>query len=164
MCAGARIGAWMTRCSLLRRRSLAGPAAVAAVALTSRHESWALACELLLIVAVREHLWPRLPAHLQGMASKGLGAALVLVLLSMLWRHAPRSRPLVMMLCIAAWYSLQTLICSAAYMVQPWALQPGQGICSARVGFDLGALALVVLAAAAVHLSELTGGVNRDNP
>lgn len=127
-------------------------------------ESWALACELLLIVAAREHLWVWLPAELQGMASKGLGAALVLVLLSMVYRHAPPSRPLVVVLCVAAWYSLQTLICSAAYMVEPWGVQPGQGICSARIGFDLGALALVVLAATAVYLSNLTGAVNRDNP
>jgi hypothetical protein len=139
-------------------------AMVAAVAQTSRHESWALACELLLIVAMREHLWPHLPAHLQGMASKGLGAALVLVLLLMVYRHAPKSRALVVVLLLAAWYSTQTLICSAAYMVEPWTVPPGQGICSARIGFDLGALALVAVAATAMYLSSLTGGSNRDNP
>ena len=129
----------------------------------SRRESWAVACELLLIVAAREHLWPRLPAELQGMASKGLGAALVLVLLSVVYRHAPRSRPLVVVLCVAAWYSLQTLICSAAYMVEPWEVLPGQGICSARIGFDLGAVGLVLLAVAASYLSRRTGGKHDNN-
>lgn len=134
-----------------------------AVARASRRESWALACELLLIVAAREHLWPRLPADLQGMASKGLGAALVLVLLSMVYRCAPRSRALAGVMCLAAWYSLQTLICSAAYVVEPWAVPAGQGICSARIGFDLGALGLVLIAVAASYLSSFTGSRDGDN-
>jgi hypothetical protein len=120
----------------------------------NRHESWALACELLLIVAAREHLWPLVPAHLQGMASKGLGAALVLVLLSMLWRHAPRSRVLLGVILLACWYSLQTLICSGAYMVQPWTVEAGHGICSARLDFDLGALGVMLCAWFAFWLSE----------
>lgn len=119
---------------------------MAAVAQKSPRESWALACELLLIVAAREHLWPMLPAELQGMASKGLGAALVLVLLSMVYRLAPRSRVLVGVLLLAAWYNLQTLICSAAYLIEPWSVPPGVGICSARVDFDLGALGLLAVA------------------
>lgn len=113
----------------------------------------ALAAELLLIVAAREHLWPWLPADLQGMASKGLGAALVLVLLSMVHRLAPPSKWLGAVLLLAAWYSLQTLICSAAYMIEPWSVGPGQGICSARIDFDLGALGLVAVAYLAHRVS-----------
>ncbi len=124
----------------------------AAVALKNRRESWALACELLLILAAREHLWPWLPAELQGMASKGLGAALVLVLLSVVYRHAPRSGALSAVLLVAAWHSLQTLICSAAYMLEPWDVLPGQGICSARIGFDLGAVGLLAVAYLACRL------------
>ena len=122
----------------------------AAVDPKSRHS---LAAELLLIVAAREHLWIFLPPHLQGMASKGLGAALVLVLLSMVHRLAPPSKALLAVLLVAAWYSLQTLICSAAYMIEPWDVPPGVGICSARIGFDLGALGLLVLAGLAHWLS-----------
>jgi hypothetical protein len=118
----------------------------------SRLDSWALACELLLIVAAREYLWLIVPAELQGMASKGLGAALVLVLLSVVWRHAPRSRALLGILAIAAWHSLQTLICSAAYMLEPWPTVPGVGICSSRIGFDLGALGLLAVAVVAYRL------------
>lgn len=125
----------------------------------SRLSSRALAVELLLIVAAREHLWPWLPAEMQGVASKGLGAALVLVLLSMLYRLAPASRALYAVLCLAAWYSLQTLICSAAYLVEPWPIEPGVGMCSARIDFDLGALGLVAIVAIIIRLdlSRFTG-------
>jgi hypothetical protein len=137
----------------VRRKSKQQDRAVVVVAQTSPRESWALACELVLIVAAREHLWPWLPAELQGMASKGLGAALVLVLLSVVYRHAPRSRVLVAVLGVAVWCSLQTLICSAAYMVEPWSVAPGQGICSARIEFDLGAVGVMLLAWLALWLS-----------
>lgn len=124
---------------------------------TNRRESWAIACELLLIVAAREHLWPALPAELQGMASKGLGAALVLVLLSMVHRLSLRlygpSKALGCVLLVACWYSLQTLICSAAYMVEPWQVGPGQGICSARLDFDLGAVGVMLCAWLALRLT-----------
>lgn len=113
----------------------------------------ALAVELLLIVAAREHLWPLLPAEAQGAASKGLGAALVLVLLSMVYRLAPRSRLLLGVLLLAAWYSLQTLICSAAYVVAPWPVPAGFGMCSARIDFDLGALGLLGVLYLASRLS-----------
>lgn len=139
----------MTRKKRARRR-FSGP--VAAVAQKSRLESWALACELALIVTAREHLWIIAPPELQGMASKGLGAALVLVLLSMVYRLAPRSKSLLAVLALAAWYSLQTLICSAAYMIEPWPTEPGVGICSSRIGFDLGALGLLAVAFVAYWL------------
>lgn len=125
----------------------------------SRPESWALACELLLIVAAREYLWLVVPADLQGMASKGLGAALVLVALSIIHRlslqvYGP-SKLLGCVLLVAAWYSLQTMICSAAYMIEPWEVLPGQGICSARLDFDLGALGLIIVAWLAVRMSTV---------
>lgn len=131
---------------------------MAAVARLNLPDARALAVELLLIVAAREHLWPWLPAEMQGAASKGLGAALVLVLLSMVHRLAPRSRALYAVLCLAAWYSLQTLICSAAYLIEPWPIPPGMGMCSARIDFDLGALGLVAIVAiiARLDLSRFT--------
>lgn len=91
---------------------------------------------------------------MQGVASKGLGAALVLVLLSVVHRLAPPSRLLLGVLALAAWYSLQTLICSAAYLIEPWPIAPGVGMCSARLAFDLGALGLVMVAGAALQLVD----------
>ena len=119
----------------------------------SRRESWALACELLLIVAGREFGWTFVPPELQGMASKGLGAALVLVLLSMVYRYAPRSGWLLAVLAFGAWCALDTLICSAWWMVEPWVVPPGVGICSARLEFDLVALGVMVCAGLAYWLT-----------
>lgn len=124
----------------------------------SRLDPRALAVELLLIVAAREHLWPWLPAELQGAASKGLGAAMALVFLSVIHRLSDalgmRSRALYAVLCLAAWYSLQTLICSAAYLNEPWPIPPGMGMCSARIDFDLGALGIVAIAAITCALTS----------
>lgn len=107
----------------------------------------ALAVELLLIVAARHHLWPLLPEEMRGVASKGLGAALVLVLLSMIYRLAPPSRLLSAVLCLAAFYSLQTFICTAWWLVDPWQIAEGVGMCSDRLGFDLGALGIIAVIA-----------------
>ena len=104
-----------------------------------------LAAELLLIVAAREHLWALAPVEHQGALSKLLGACLVLVLLSVVYRLAKPSRLLLIVLAFSAWTQLQALICSAAYIVEPWAIEPGQGMCSARADFDLGAVGLMVL-------------------
>ncbi len=119
----------------------------------SPFESWALSCELLLIVAAREFGWTLLPPELQGMASKGLGAALVLVLLSVVYRYAPRSRVLLAVLAFGAWCALNTLTCSAWWMVEPWSVPPGVGICSAKIEFDLVALGVMLCAGLAVWLS-----------
>lgn len=91
---------------------------------------------------------------MQGVASKGLGAALVLVLLSVVHRLAPPSRLLLGVLALAVWYSLQTLICSAAYLIEPWPIAPGVGMCSARLEFDLGALGLVAIVALVILLDR----------
>ena len=99
------------------------------------------------------------------MASKGLGAALVLVLLSVVYWLTDARGWLLAVLAVAAWYQLQTLICAAAYMLGPWAVQPGQGICSARVGFDLGALGLLAVAYVAWRLIPVISyrAKNKDN-
>lgn len=111
-----------------------------------------LAAGLLLILVAREHLWAYLPPELQGIASKGLGALLVLVLLGVVWMQSERCKWLAAALLYGAWCSLQTLLCSLAYMAEPWDVLPGQGICSARIGIDLGALGLLIVAFLAYRL------------
>ena len=110
-----------------------------------------LAAELLLIAALRHYGWALLPAELQGMASKGLGAAAALVLLSVVWRLRP-SKILLPVLLWWAWEELQTLICAAAWIIDPWTVPPGVGICSARIGFDLGATGILAVAIIAYRL------------
>ena len=115
-----------------------------------------LAAGLLAVAAARHYLWVHVPIEAQGMASKGLGAAAVLVLLAVVW-HGNRSRPLALVLCWWAWEETQVLLCSFAYMQMPWTVEPGQAICSARVGFDIGAAGILAVAVIAHNLIGLTG-------
>ena len=114
-----------------------------------------LAAGLLAVAAARHYLWVNFPLEAQGMASKGLGSAAVLVLLAVVW-HGNRSRPLALVLCWWAWEETQVLLCSLAYMRAPWTVEPGQGICSAAVGFDIGAAGILAVAVIAHTLSNLT--------
>ena len=122
-----------------------------------------LAAELLLIAALRHYGWPALPAELQGMASKGLGAAATLVLLSVVWRMH-QSKPLALVLLWWAWEELQTLICAAAWIIEPWTVPPGVGICSARIGFDIGALGILAVAAIAYRLAPVSLYSTKNGP
>lgn len=115
----------------------------------------ALAAWLLAVLALREHAWAWFPAELQGMASKGSGALLALFLLGVVLKLAPRSGWLLAAIAYGTWSALQTLICSIAYMVQPWDVPPGVGICSARIDLDLGALGIMFAAWFAVRASSV---------
>ncbi len=106
-------------------------------------------------LVLRESAWSWFPVDLQGMASKGLGALLVLVLLAAVWLLSSRSGWLMAAMAYGAWSALQTLLCACAYMVEPWTVPPGQGICSARIGFDLGALGLLAAAWFALRASPV---------
>ena len=120
-----------------------------------------LAAELLLIVAAREHLWALAPAEHQGSLSKLLGACLALVLLSVVHRLCWPSRLLLAVLALGAWTQLQTVLCVSAYILDPWPLASGQGMCSARINFDLGALGLMALGALAWLATNDRGGQSR---
>ena len=101
---------------------------------------------LLLIGAARHYLWPHFPPELQGMASKGLGAVAILVLLAVVWFKSDRSKAMGLILLWWAWEETQVAMCSVAYMLSPWAVEPGQGICHALTGLDLGALGVLFVA------------------
>lgn len=91
---------------------------------------------------------------MQGMASKGLGACAILALLCMVYRNHKRAWPVLLWW---AWEELQVALCSVAWMLGPWTVEPGQGICQARMGFDIGAAGLIAVAALAYTLSGFTG-------
>ena len=115
---------------------------------------------LLLIGAARHYLWPHFPPELQGMASKGLGAVAILVLLAVVWFKSDRSKALGLILLWWAWEETQVAMCSVAYMFSPWSVEPGQGICHALTGLDLGALGVLFVAvlayrSAPVRLSSI---------
>lgn len=118
--------------------------AVAAVARLSRPEATGLAVALLLVAVSRHYGWVPVPAEFRGVASKALGAAAALFLLScvvLAWRDR-------LVTAAAAYYAFeesQGLGCSVWYMVAPFPVAPGQSLCSALVGFDLGAVGIALL-------------------
>lgn len=119
--------------------------------------SW-IAAELLLACAGRETLWWLAPAEHQGDVSKLCGAALVLILLDIIRRLTPgRSLDLSAIIALAASYQALTLFGMAAYIADPWPIPPGEGVIEAWIGFDLGAVWLLFVAALACRLAFVKG-------
>lgn len=129
----------------------------AVVARPSRPD--ALAAGLMGLVVLRDFGWAAFEPAARGMASKGLGGLLVLVLLAVVWRMAGRlGMPLGWLawpVGYGAWSALQTVLCSASWLVDPWTVPEGQGICASRTDLDLGALALLVASVWAVRASPV---------
>ena len=115
-----------------------------------------LALCLLAVGAFRNYAWLAVPDDLRGMASKGLGSIATLVLLGIVL-HAKPSKAVFYVVLWYAFMELQTVICSVWYLFEPWVVPVGQPICSAKVGFDLGAIGIL---AAACLLYLLAGTVN----
>lgn len=104
-----------------------------------------VACIVLAAVLVRHYGWGLVSPELAGVASKMLGAMASLVFLTLI-ASAWRSRIVWAACAYGAWEYGQTALCSAAYMVKPWPIDPGQPMCSAWVGFDVGFFGLLIAA------------------
>ena len=103
-----------------------------------------MASYLLLIGFSRNYGWLLADPKSMGVASKALGAIAALCLLFIIWKQI--SSTLVTM--VIAWYAfeeLQTAMCSVMYLIEPWPVEAGQSMCSARIGFDIGAIGLFVV-------------------
>ena len=102
---------------------------------------------LLAIMAVRHYAWQWVPAEHAGDVSKALGA---LAALGLLWLLAGYRQPgddlARWALLLYAWHEASVVLCVAWFIHAPWPIAPGQAMCSARVGFDLSALGLLVVA------------------
>lgn len=110
-----------------------------------------LAALLLAIGAARHYGWSLVPPESAGLASKGLGGAASLALLACILALRP-SVPLAAVVAWYAWEDAQIVLCTVLYAVQPWPVGPGQPMCSARWGIDLGAVGIVMVAALAAWL------------
>lgn len=113
-----------------------------------------LAVMMLLIGATRHYGWPLVPSDLGGVASKGLGAAAILALMWIAYHLAGGGR---LLLAVLAWWSfeeLQVVLCTAAWAIEPWHVPEGAAMCSARAGFDIGALTVIIVAALAVAVNS----------
>lgn len=116
---------------------------------------------LLLLFVLGSYGWQHVPADAQADIASIGAHAIILALLLMVGR-AYRSRSLLPVLILQAGYSLQAAGCSAAYLIAPWPVQPGEEQCSAGLGIPLGMFGLV---AALLILSNLSrrrdGHLNR---
>jgi hypothetical protein len=111
-----------------------------------------LAVTLLLIGATRHYGWAFWPDDLRSYASKMLGALCALALVCIITYLKP-SKPLFWVAAVYAWEELQTTLCSAWYMVAPWQVATGQAMCSAKLGFDLGAVGILAIAICVLKVS-----------
>ena len=104
-----------------------------------------IALAMLAVAAVRCYGWELAPPELRGLLSKALGAmaiiALVWIIDSLVQHWGVRLVAL-----IWTWEQMQTVICSAWYAVEPWPVATGQAMCSAKAGFDLGAIGVMFVA------------------
>lgn len=110
----------------------------------ARH-AMAAAAALLLITTVRHYGYDWAPVQHQPVASKGLGGAALLAQAWVIYALIP-SRVLLPVVLFVTWQELQVVLCSAAYIQAPWPVPPGQGLCSARAGFDIGAASIIATA------------------
>ena len=115
-----------------------------------------LAVYVLLIVGGRNYAWEWFEPAQRGAVSKALGALAILSLLLLLYRAVP-SKTLGLVVLYGAFEELQTAICSIAYAIEPWEVQLGQAICSAKIGFEISALGVMLLA---ITLWKACQGVN----
>ena len=108
-------------------------------------QALAAAAALLLITTVRHYGYDWAPVQHQAVASKGLGGAALLAQAWVVYALVP-SRVLLPVVLFVTWQELQVVLCSAAYIQAPWPVPPGQGLCSARAGFDIGAASIIATA------------------
>ena len=96
---------------------------------------------LALLLMIRHYVWDKFPAELQGEAWKLTSALCILGLLALVWQA--KWWPV---FAVFAFEEFQVAICSAWYMAAPWHVPDGQAVCSARAGFDIGALGVMFVA------------------
>jgi hypothetical protein len=105
-----------------------------------------VALYLVAIVIVRHYGAQWFDPEIRGAVSKGLGGLAMLAVVPLLYRAAP-SRLVAWVLAVWSFEALQIALCSFGYALEPWPVLPGQPICSAKIGFDLGALGILIIAA-----------------
>lgn len=102
---------------------------------------------LLLTLFLRHYAWRWVPAEHAGDTSKALGAVAALALLWLLSRElAATDRLARWALVLYAVHEASVMLCSTWFIFAPWPILQGQAMCSARIGFDLGALGLLLVA------------------
>ena len=122
-----------------------------AVALKSR-SSLELVASMLLVGAWRHYGWALYEGPARALVYKASWSAATLFLLFLLWRQIGNKWMAPVMLWWA-WEEMQCLLCTTWFIFDPWLLEPGQAMCSAKAGFDIGALGILVVAVLAFRLT-----------
>lgn len=115
-----------------------------------------LAAALLLIGASRNYGWMLVDPEFRGIASKALGAFAALCLIAIIAYHCA-SKWVLLVSAAYGFEELQTFACSVMYWFEPWPVEAGQSICSARIGFDIGAIGVFVVGLLAYKLANVHG-------
>lgn len=120
-----------------------------------------LCAALLLIGAWRHYGWALFDGPTRALVSKASGAAAIVCLLLIVW-GMQRSRLLGAVLLWWAWEELQVVLCSLRFIRDPWPVEPGQAMCSARFGFDIGAAGVLMVAVLAFKLIQQNANKESD--
>lgn len=121
-----------------------------------------LAALLLLVWYAVHYGYQWAPAQ-QGAVFNVLRSAGSLVLLSIVFLALP-SRVLAVPAAGLAAEELQVIGCGTWWLLDPWPVKPGDELCSAGLGFPLGAVGLAVLGVAAWHLKNKGERHGRSEP
>lgn len=117
-----------------------------------------LLCLILLLAMLRHYGRELAPVGMRGIAMHGMAAVLIVVLAWAWWCSSGHGKAAALVLGWLTFEEAQVALCSALYIREPWAVAPGQPLCSALVGLDLGAFGICAIALiVAFMLSELTG-------
>lgn len=116
-----------------------------------------LAIALLLMGAARNYGWLLADPQVMGVASKAIGAIAAICFLLIIWMNFPRNLLLTLVIAWYAFEELQTAMCSVMYLIKPWPVEVGQSMCSARIGFDIGAVGVFVVGLLAFKLVHSNG-------
>lgn len=103
------------------------------------------AAALLALGVCHHYLWAAIPAEHAAQWWNASGAITrAVLLLALVWHVRNRWA-----LLVAAWWLAEEALvagCSAAYMLAPWPVLPGEAQCSALLQFDIGRVGLACIA------------------
>lgn len=107
--------------------------------------------------AARNYGWLLADPQVMGVASKAIGAIAAICFLLIIWMNFPRNLLLTLVIAWYAFEELQTAMCSVMYLIKPWPVEVGQSMCSARIGFDVGAVGVFVVGLLSFKLVHSNG-------
>lgn len=102
---------------------------------------------------VRHQLWELTPDPVQAKVWNMGGSLAFLILLA---REGLREKSLLVWALIELWaYEEQlVLVCTGWRLLEPWVVGPGQGQCSAKLGFRLSIISTVVVGIIAINILD----------